>query len=266
MKTQSYQSKSPDAAGSIAYDAEENAVWQDLLVRQEKILPGRVCQAFLDGLDLLQLPSDCVPQLSDVSKHLDAATGFSVEAVPALITPLDFFSLLAQRKFPAATFLRRREHFDYLQEPDIFHEIFGHCPMLTNPVYADFVQRFGAQALAAGSDFIWQFQKLFWFTVEFGLIQTETGTRIYGAGIASSAGEAPYCLESEEAEHSPFDILTVLRTPYRIDIMQPIYFVIEDCHQLYDLLVQDLLPIMREARRLGPLAPKFEPLSQEISA
>ncbi|HIP78428.1 MAG TPA: phenylalanine 4-monooxygenase, partial [Kiloniellaceae bacterium] len=146
-KSTSYESKIPDENGIIAYSEEENAVWRDLYARQEALLPGRVCNAYLNGLEALDLPRDRVPQLKHVNARLQEISGFGVEAVPALISPKRFFTLLAERKFPAATFIRRREEFDYLQEPDVFHEIFGHCPMLTLPTYADFLQKYGEKAL-----------------------------------------------------------------------------------------------------------------------
>jgi len=258
-KTSSYESKIPGADGIIAYDDAENAVWRDLRIRQKALLPGRVCNAFLKGLDLLDLPADRVPQLKEVNARLQEISGFGVEPVPALISPRRFFTLLAERKFPAATFIRRRDDFDYLQEPDVFHEIFGHCPMLTVPTYADFLQKYGETALRFDKSYLWMMQRLFWFTVEFGLIRTEEGIRIYGAGIASSAGETPYAVESDKPERRPFDALTVFRTPYRIDIFQTVYYVIESARQLYDLVSSDLMPVMDDAKRLGSLAPTFPP-------
>ena len=217
-KHSAYRSKIRDGKGNIHYNAAENAVWRDLLARQEKLLPGRVCEEFLAGLEALALPRERVPQLGEINARLARTSGFGVEAVPALISPEKFFGLLAARKFPVATFIRRREEFDYLQEPDIFHEVFGHCPLLTNPDYADFLQRFGAAALDAGKPYFWRLQRLFWFTVEFGLIETKDGVRIYGAGIASSPGETRFSLESDQPERHPFDPLRVFRTPYRIDM------------------------------------------------
>ena len=264
-KTTSYASKVPDSDGTLSYTAEENAVWRDLFARQKALLPGRVCEAFLKGIDLLELPAGRVPQLKEIDARLQAVSGFGVEPVPALISPQRFFTLLAARRFPAATFIRRREDFDYLQEPDVFHEIFGHCPMLTLPTYADFLQKYGEKALQLDKSYLWMMQRLFWFTVEFGLIRTEQGVRIYGAGIASSAGETPYAVESATPERRPFDALSVFRTPYRIDIFQTVYYVIESAQQLYDLVTSDLVPIMDEAKRLGSLPPTFPP-KQEAGA
>ena len=260
-----YQSKHPDRNGRIAYTREEDGIWRDLCERQAALLPGRVCPEFLTGLELLDLPRGRVPQLSEVDRRLAETSGFGVAPVPALISPRRFFELLADRKFPAATFIRRREDFDYLQEPDVFHEIFGHCPMLTNRTYADFLERFGRLALSIDSKYLWTLQRLFWFTVEFGLIETPQGPRIYGAGIASSAGETPYALESPDARRRPFDALTVFRTPYRIDIFQTVYYVIDDLRTLFDLATEQLVPVMDRALALGPLAPTF-PLKPEQAA
>ena len=265
-KSTNYESKVPDESGIISYSDEENAVWRDLYARQKALLPGRVCNAFLNGLESLELPEDRVPQLKDVNARLNEISGFGVEPVPALISPQRFFTLLAERKFPAATFIRRREEFDYLQEPDVFHEIFGHCPMLTLPTYADFLQKYGEKALQLDKSYLWMMQRLFWFTVEFGLIRTEDGVRIYGAGIASSAGETPFAVESAEPERRPFDALTVFRTPYRIDIFQSIYYVIESAQQLYDMVTSDLVPVMDEAKRLKSLPPTFPPKDEAGAA
>jgi len=278
-KSSSYRSKTPDETGIIAYTAEEDAVWRDLYARQEALLPGRVSQATLDGLAALDLPKDRVPQLPEVNERLAAASDFGVAAVPALISPTEFFTLLAERKFPVATFIRRREDFDYLQEPDIFHEVCGHCPMLANRTFADFLQRYGELALTLGKPYAWRLQRLFWFTVEFGLIADPAGTRIYGAGIASSPGETLYALKqpsllSKRAgaektqsipEHRPFDVMDVFRTPYRIDIYQPIYYVIRDLRQLLDLFALDLAATMDAAKRLGSFAPTFEPKEKQAA-
>lgn len=265
-KTAKYRSKVPDSSGLIPYSDEENTVWRDLRKRQEKLLPGRVCEEYLEGLEKLALSRRQVPQLRDVSDRLTKFSGFSLQSVPALISPQEFFALLAERKFPIATFIRRREDFDYLQEPDIFHEIFGHCPLLTHRPFADFVQKFGEAAQYAEKRYIWPLQRLFWFTVEFGLVETPFGTRIYGAGVASSPGETRYALESKEPERRAFDLLSVFRTPYRIDIFQPIYYVIKDYGQLLDLFAGDICPVMDKAERLGQFPPRFPPKGEGFAA
>jgi phenylalanine-4-hydroxylase len=260
MKSESaYVSKTPDENGIFTYTAEENSIWADLYARQLKALENHAAQIFWDGLDALSLPQDRVPQVKEVSEKLNQITGFGVEAVPALISPSKFFTLLSERKFPAATFIRTREEFDYLKEPDIFHEIFGHCPMLTNPIYADFMQKYGEMSLKMDKQYLWLMQKLFWFTVEFGLIKENGKNRIYGAGIASSAGETPYSIDSDQPERRPFDPVSVFRTPYRIDIYQTIYYVIDDLKQIFDTINTNMVPLLKEANRLGQFEPTFPP-------
>jgi len=254
-----YVSPTPGPDGLVAYSAEENAVWRDLYARQMKLLPGRVVPAFLEGVERLALPADRVPQLCELDRRLQAISGFGVAAVPALISPKRFFGLLAERRFPAATFIRRREDFDYIEEPDVFHELFGHCPLLTIRTYADYLQRYGQVALGLPEKHLWRLQRLFWFTVEFGLIRKPDGPKIYGAGIVSSAKETPWALAEPGVRREPFDLVTVLRTPYRIDIPQPLYYVIESYEQLLEVINQDLPAAIAEAKRLGQLAPLFPP-------
>lgn len=254
-----YVSPQPGADGRIAYGAAERRTWRRLYERQAALLPGRACTAFIEGLGRLGLSAARVPQLGEVSEALRAATGFGVAAVPALITPKAFFGLLARRRFPVATFLRRPEDLDYIEEPDLFHEVFGHCPLLTQPVYADFLQHYGQVALSLPEKLLWRLQRLFWFTVEFGLIETPRGRRIYGAGILSSYAETPWALEAPEVRREPFDLVTVLRTPYRIDIPQPLYYVIESWERLLSVVRQDLPAAVARAKALGTLPPLFPP-------
>ena len=254
-----YVSKTPGLDGLIDYTAEENGVWRDLFHRQMSLLEGRVVPAFFEGVVELGLRDDRVPQLRDVDAALKRTSNFGVASVPALISPKRFFTLLSERKFPAATFIRRREDFDYIEEPDVFHELFGHCPLLTIRDYADYLQRYGEIALSLPEKHLWRLQRLFWFTVEFGLIRKPDGIKIYGAGIVSSAKETPWALEEPSVKREPFDIVTVLRTPYRIDILQPLYYVIESYEQLLHVIDQDLLGAIRKAKELGPLKPLFPP-------
>lgn len=248
----SYISKPVDAAGFATYSEEENEVWHELYKRQEVVIQGRACDEYIKGLELLQLPKDRVPQCPEVSKVLQKATGWSLEPVPALISFDRFFSLLAKRRFPAATFIRRKEELDYLKEPDIFHEIFGHCPMLTNPAAAEFTHTYGKLGLSATPEERVLLARLFWFTVEFGLIQTPHGLRAYGGGILSSISETVYCVESPIPQRRPFDPLQALRTPYRIDTIQPIYYVLQNFDQLYQLVKLDLMTLIREAYQDDP--------------
>ncbi len=252
-----YTSKAADAAGRFAYTAEEDAVWGALFARQMAFLQGRMAPDFLDGVVQLGLTAAHVPQVRDVDARLNRLTGAGVVGVPALIPPSRFFELLSQRKFPVATFLRRREDMDYIEEPDIFHEVFGHCPLLTHPDYAAFIERFGKTAAALGKSYSWRMFRLFWFTVEFGMIRTPDGVRGFGAGIASSLSEAAHATGGK-ADMLPFDLMTVFRTPYRIDIVQPVYFVIEDFAQLAAALDADVGAMIDEAKRLGDLPARFD--------
>ncbi len=254
-----YVAKPMDDKGRIAWTEEENEIWHDLITRQRSVIKDRACQDYLDGLEQLNLPNDRVPQLEEVSSVLRKATGWEVAWVPALISFGKFFELLANKKFPCATFIRSREEFDYLQEPDIFHEIFGHTPLLTNPYFAEFTHTYGRLGLEASKEDRVFLARMYWFTVEFGLIQRPEGLRIYGGGILSSPGETIYALDSDKPERQPFDLMNVLRTPYRIDIMQPIYFVIEDMQQLFEIAQMDIMSYVQKAKALGLFPPKFPP-------
>ena len=257
-KTQ-YVSKQPDKHGKRSYSADENAIWAELYdLQKQDILPGRACDDYIKCLKRLDLSPDRVPQLPEVNKTLKAATGWTVTGVPALISFEKFFKLLADRTFPAATFIRTRDEFDYLREPDIFHEILGHCPLLLNQNYADFMQAYGEIGLNVEPADRAMLARLYWFTVEFGLIRENNDLRIYGAGIVSSVGESQYAL-SDKPEHRPIDLVDVFRRLYRIDIFQPVYYVIEDFEQLYSLASdkQVLLDAIAEAKAKGPFKPTF---------
>jgi phenylalanine-4-hydroxylase len=257
--TTTYRSKQPDNKGLIHYSDQENSTWHDLITRQVPMLPGRACPQWIGALNEMNFPTDRIPQLGEVSEVLRAHTGWSVMPVPALIGFTSFFELLAGKHFPVATFIRSRKDFDYIQEPDVFHEVFGHTPPLTDHRFAAFVEAYGKAGLAADPKDHAMLARLFWFSVEFGLVKTSEGVRAYGSGIMSSPGELVYAVESDVPERKPFDPVDVLRTPYRIDILQPIYFVIESFDQLFDLARADLLGYIKEARRLGMHEPKFPP-------
>lgn len=248
-----YVAKPVDDQGVAHYTEDENQVWQTLYERQHKIVQGRACDEYLEGLECLKLPKDRVPQCPEVSKALKAATGWVLEPVPALISFDRFFALLAEKRFPAATFIRRKEDIDYIKEPDIFHEIFGHCPMLTNPAAAEFTHTYGKLGLKASSEERILLARLFWFTVEFGLIQTPGGVRAYGGGILSSIGETVYSVESKVPERRPFNVLAALETPYRIDVMQPIYYVLSHFEELYRLVDTDLMSLVRQVKQSHPI-------------
>jgi len=181
-----YVAKEMDENGFIEWTDEENLIWHDLITRQRKIIKNRACDEFISGLEQLNLPNNRVPQLEEVSSVLRESTGWEIAPVPALIPFSTFFELLADKKFPCATFIRTREEFDYLQEPDIFHEIFGHTPLLTNPYFADFTYNYGKLGLAASPKDRVFLARMYWFTVEFGLMQRPEGLRIYGGGTVRS--------------------------------------------------------------------------------
>jgi len=259
MKKSQYVSKKPNAQGFVDYTDEENETWKILYERQMDLLQNRACKEYLQGIEDLELSSARIPQLPEVNQRMRDFTGWEVAAVPALIDFQKFFELMANKKFPAATFIRTREELDYLQEPDIFHEIYGHCPLLTLPVYAEFMHEYGKLGLRSSHEQRVMLARLYWFTVEFGLIQTSEGMRIYGGGILSSYKESSESLDSKEAIHKPFDPLDAFRTPYRIDIVQPLYFVIQGYSELFDLVNVDLIKLIDEARTLGMHAPLFQP-------
>lgn len=252
-----YISKPVDAAGFVDYTDSENSVWSTLIKRQTPIVRDYACPEYLQGLELLRLSQDKIPQCPTMSAILRDLTGWSLAPVPALIPADHFFELLANKQFPCATFIRIPEELDYLQEPDIFHEVFGHCPLLTNQAYADFTQHYGKLSLAANEADRDMLARLYWFTVEFGLIKSGNGIRAYGGGILSSKNETIYCVDSPRAVRKPFSALDALRTPYRIDIMQPVYYVLENFDALYQLLDTDLIGLIHKARELGEFAPLF---------
>lgn len=221
-------------------------------------LPRYAAPVYLEALERLALPQDHIPQCHEVSRCLLATSGWRMVPVPALIDFSTFFAMLARRQFPAASFIRSQREMDYLKEPDIFHEILGHAPLLTNPDYADFVQAYGvAGCRASPREQAW-LARLFWFTIEFGLLHTDTGTRALGAGIVSSRTELRYALEDPAVEHRAFNEIDILRTPYRIDILQPVYYVLDNLEQLFQLAHKDLNALVRKARALGLEAAPFE--------
>lgn len=264
-KSTKYEAKVPDENGIIPYSDDEHAVWADLYARQIKIVEERACKEFLDGLEILDLPRDRIPQPKEVSRTLLERTGWQVEPVPALINFDRFFKLLAERRFPAASFIRSREEMDYLQEPDIFHEIFGHTAMLTHQAFADFTEAYGKAGVKASKQERVFLARLYWFTVEFGLLQTADGIKIYGGGIASSPGETLYSMESPEPIRRPFDPIDALRTPYRIDIYQTVYYILDRMDDLFDLARADLLALIREARALGQFEATYPPKQKEAA-
>jgi len=256
-KTSKYVSKEPDEQGIVHYTPAENETWKILYDRQMDTIGDRACDEFIEGIQILGMSADCIPQCPDISAALQKITGWSIATVPSLISSERFFTLLANKQFPAATFIRTRDELDYLQEPDIFHEIYGHCPLLVNKDYADFVEAYGKLSLQMTPNIQNKLLRLFWMTIEFGLMETSKGTRIYGGGILSSYEETIYASESSIPKRESFSILDALRTPYRIDIKQPIYYIIPSMHTLYDIIHTDILSYVDEAIQLGDFEPKF---------
>ncbi|MBP8203265.1 MAG: phenylalanine 4-monooxygenase [Pseudomonas sp.] len=253
-----YVAREPNNSGFIDYPEAEHQVWNTLITRQLNIIEGRACQEYLDGIEQLDLPHERIPQLGEINQVLHASTGWQVARVPALIPFQTFFELLANKQFPVATFIRTPEELDYLQEPDIFHEIFGHCPLLTNPWFAEFTHAYGKLGLAASKEERVYLARLYWLTIEFGLVDTSQGRRIYGGGILSSPRESHYCL-SNEPQQMIFDPIEAMRTPYRIDILQPVYYVLPDLKRLFELAHEDIMSMVQHTMRLGLYKPKFAP-------
>ncbi|HEX8482351.1 MAG TPA: phenylalanine 4-monooxygenase [Allosphingosinicella sp.] len=210
------------------FGAEEHRVWDVLYARQRRKLAGRAVAAFERGLDSLLLSRSGIPDFDDLNDRLFARSGWMVVAVPGLLPDEIFFAHLARRQFPAGNFIRPATSLDYLEEPDVFHDVFGHVPLLADPWFADFMQRLGEEGLkAVSAGRVALFSRLYWFTVEFGVALEDGALRLYGAGLASSFGEAAYALDSAKPQRLPFDLERVIRTPYRSDIFQPRYFVID---------------------------------------
>ena len=227
-----------------AYSQSEHDVWTTLYERQTKLLPGRACNAFLKGLDALDLHRGGIPEFSRINEELNRLTGWSVVAVPGLAPDEVFFEHLANRRFPAGRFIRKPDELDYLQEPDVFHDVFGHVPMLTDPTFADYMQAYGQGGMRAlGRGQLHNLARLYWYTVEFGLLETSEGLRIYGAGIVSSRAESIFALNDPSPNRLGFDLERVMRTPYRIDDFQQVYFVIPSLKALLNATLQDFEPI-----------------------
>lgn len=237
------------------YSEEQHAIWRFLFERQERLLVGRACEEYLNGLQGLGVVSGGIPDFRRLSDILDRATGWRIVAVPGLVPDDVFFALLARRRFPSTCFIRRRDQLDYLQEPDVFHDIYGHVPMLMNPVFADYMQAYGEGGLKAlHLGHLENLARLYWYTVEFGLVATPAGLRIYGSGIVSSAGESHYCLDDPRPHRLRFDLRRVMRTRYHIDRFQETYFVIRDFAELFAATRPDFAPIYREITALPEIA------------
>ena len=235
-----------------AYTPDEHALWRRLYARQAALVPRYACREFIDSLSALDF-GDCIPRFEVVNPKLARATRWQLVAVPGLVPDRVFFAHLAGRRFPVTVWLRRPEEFDYIVEPDVFHDFFGHVPLLFDPVFADYLQAYGqgglkAQALGA----IEMLSRLYWYTVEFGLIETDAGLRTYGAGILSSGGEISHCIESDLPNRIGFDLLRIMRTRYKIDTFQETYFVIRDFRELFEATAPDFTAYYDLLRGLEP--------------
>jgi phenylalanine-4-hydroxylase len=229
-----------------SYTASDHEVWNTLFRRQRELLVGRACREFLDSQDAMGMTEDRIPRFAELNARLQAATGWTLVGVEGLLPELTFFEHLANRRFPVTWWIRRPDQLDYLAEPDLFHDLFGHVPLLMNPVFADYMEAYGkggVKAHAIGPEALAQLTRLYWYTVEFGLIDTPDGLRIYGSGIVSSKGESIHCLDSAACNRIGFDLERVMRTRYRIYTFQKSYFVIDSFEQLMAATAPDFAPI-----------------------
>jgi phenylalanine-4-hydroxylase len=238
------------------YTPEQHGVWKTLYERQVKLLERRACDEFIGGLRELPIESDRIPDFERLSDVLLPRTGWRIVAVPGLVPDEVFFEHLAHRRFPAGQFIRRADQLDYLEEPDVFHDVFGHAPLLMNPVIADFIQAYGAGGLRAQRlGTLPLLARVYWYTVEFGLLRQPEGLRIYGAGIVSSRTESVFALDDESPHRIGFDLERVMRTRYRIDDFQECYFVLESLDELLQLAHIDFAPVYQRVRQAGELEP-----------
>ena len=244
------------------YTAEEHATWDTLFARQAALLPGRASEAWRRGLDVLRLSKPGIPDFRELSDRLAALTGWQVVAVPGLVPDDVFFDHMANRRFVAGNFIRRPDQLDYLEEPDVFHDVFGHVPMLADPVFADYLAAYGrggGRALELGA--LKYLSRLYWYTVEFGLIAEPEGLRIYGSGIVSSFSETRFALDDPSPDRIAFDLARVMRTEYRIDDFQQNYFVIPSFDELLRLTVEtDFAPLYAALKAL-PDVPVATPVA-----
>jgi phenylalanine-4-hydroxylase len=233
------------------YSDADHETWATLFARQRDVLQGRASTAFLQAQDAMGMSPLQIPKFDDLNRVMRAATGWEIVGVEGLLDELTFFDHLANRRFPVTWWIRKPEQLDYLSEPDLFHDLFGHVPLLMNPVFADYMQAYGRGGVKAhglGPAALVNLTRLYWYTVEFGLIREPGGLRIYGSGIVSSKGESIYSLESPSPNRIGFDLERVMRTRYRIDTYQKTYFVIDDFEQLFEATRPDFTPVYQ---RLG---------------
>ncbi|MDO9166423.1 MAG: phenylalanine 4-monooxygenase [Rhodoferax sp.] len=237
-----------------AYTAQDHDTYRRLYERQEALLPGLACDEFIAALPSLGA-KDRIPHFEEVNERLSRASGWEIVAVPGLIPEVPFFTLLANRKFPVTDWIRKPQEFDYIVEPDVFHDLFGHVPLLFNPVFADYVQRYGEGGLKAHQlGACEQLSRLYWYTIEFGLIAQAGGLRAYGAGILSSSGELDYAVTSPEPNRIQLDLQRAMRTRYKIDSYQQTYFVIDSFEQLFGMTAPDFTPLYDRVKGLSDIA------------
>ncbi|MBN9579380.1 MAG: phenylalanine 4-monooxygenase [Alphaproteobacteria bacterium] len=249
------------------YTQAEHGIWRTLYERQMQILPGRAADEFLDGLKKLKLVAERIPNFARLSDDLQRLTGWRIVAVPSLVPDEIFFDHLAHRRFPAGRFIRKPEQLDYIEEPDVFHDVFGHAPMLAHPVFADYMEAYGKGGMRALTEFhaLKNLARLYWYTVEFGLIETAKGLRIYGSGIVSSHAETLYALENPKPNRIRFELERVMRTEYRIDDFQESYFVIPSFDRLFDETYKDFAALYRTLQA-GPTYRPGEVLASDALA
>ncbi|TXI51583.1 MAG: phenylalanine 4-monooxygenase [Lysobacter sp.] len=239
-----------------SYGADDHAVWAALFDRQQRLLPGRASEVFVRNQRAMGMSPTQIPKFDDLNRVLRGATGWEIIGVEGLLPELDFFDHLANRRFPVTWWIRRPDQMDYLAEPDLFHDLFGHVPLLMEPVFADYMQAYGrggVKAHAVGPDALVNLTRLYWYTVEFGLIREAEGLRIYGAGILSSKGESIHCLDSAAPNRIGFDLERIMRTRYRIDSYQKTYFVIDSYEQLMNATHPDFTPIYARLAAQGAI-------------
>ena len=237
-----------------AYTEADHDTYRRLYERQSALLPGLACDAFIEALPSLGV-KDHIPRFEEINERLKPATGWEIVAVPGLIPERPFFDLLANRRFPVTDWIRKPEEFEYIVEPDVFHDLFGHVPLLFNPVFADYVQRYGAGGLKAHDLGAGEWlSRLYWYTIEFGLIQQSNGLRAYGAGILSSSGELRHSVRSPDPLRIALDLVRCMRTNYKIDDYQATYFVIENFQQLFDLTAPDFTSLYAAVRASEEIA------------
>jgi phenylalanine-4-hydroxylase len=242
--------------GWSSYTAAEHATWKTLFERQTQLLPGRACDEFVQGMRDLPMSADEIPDFRQLSEVLMPQTGWQVVAVPGLVPDNVFFEHLANRRFPAGQFIRKPDELDYLEEPDVFHDVFGHVPMLMNPAIADFIQAYGEGGLRAQKlGKLANLARVYWYTVEFGLVKQADGLRIYGAGIASSYSESIFATDDASPNRVAFDLRRVMQTDYRIDDFQETYFVINSLDDLLALAKIDFAPLYEQIGSKPDIAP-----------